>query len=243
VKLLGAHMSIAGGLHLAIDRAHAAGCDALQIFTKSSNQWKAKEITGTDAGLFSERQIEHGISPVFAHDSYLINLASPDPDLRKRSTAAFAEEVDRCETLGLPYLIAHPGAHMGEGPEAAFDRIASALNGIFAARPASRVRVLLETTAGMGSSVGHTFEQLREILSRLEQPARVGVCLDTCHVFAAGYDIGTEKGYHAVMEAFERTLGLQWIRAFHLNDSKKGLGCRLDRHEHIGMGALGVTAF
>jgi len=243
VKLLGAHMSIAGGVHLAVERAGSAGCDALQVFTKSSNQWKAKPLSAADAALFREKQIEHGVSPAFAHNSYLINLASPDAALRTRSIAAFTEEIDRCDALGLPYLIAHPGAHMGAGEEAGIDRIAGALNEIFASRLPSRVRVLLETTAGMGSSVGHRFEHLREIIRRLDEPGRAGVCLDTCHVFAAGYDISTEKGYHAVMAECERVLGLQWIRAFHLNDSKKGLGCRLDRHEHIGKGGLGITAF
>jgi deoxyribonuclease-4 len=236
-------MSIAGGLHLAVDRAGAAECEALQIFTKSSNQWKAKPLSEIEAGLFREKQIEHGVSPAFAHGSYLINLASPDPALKKRSEEAFVEEIDRCDLLGLPYLITHPGAHMGEGEEAGIDSIAGALNRAFRDRPASRVRVLLETTAGMGSSVGHRFEHLRSIIYKLDQPARAGVCLDTCHVFAAGYDISAEKSYHAVMAEFNRVLGLEWIRAFHLNDSKKGLGCRLDRHEHIGRGALGVEAF
>jgi len=243
VKLLGAHMSIAGGLHLAVDRAASAGCEALQVFTKSSNQWAAKPLAADDAAIFREKQIEMGVSPAFAHDSYLINLASPDPALYRRSAEAFAEEVDRCDLLGLPYLVAHPGAHMGQGEEAGIDRIASALNGILDARPHSRVRVLLETTAGMGSSVGHRFEHLKAIIDRLHEPGRAGVCLDTCHVFAAGYDISTMKGYNAVIAEFDRILGIQWIRAFHLNDSKKGLGCRLDRHEHIGRGALGVTAF
>ncbi|MBI3447599.1 MAG: deoxyribonuclease IV [Acidobacteria bacterium] len=243
MKLLGAHMSIAGGLHLAVERAAAAKCDALQIFTRSSNQWKVKPLEEPEAAIFREKQLELGVAPAFAHDSYLINLASPDPALHARSAAAFGEEIDRCDLLGLPYLIAHPGAHMGAGEEAGIDRIARALSGLFAARPASRVRVLLETTAGMGSAVGSRFEHLRAILDRVEPPQRLGVCLDTCHVFAAGYDISTERGYHAVMEEFNRLIGVQWIRAFHLNDSKKGLGCRLDRHEHIGQGALGVTAF
>jgi deoxyribonuclease IV len=243
MRLLGAHMSVQGGVHRAMDRGAEAGCDALQVFTKSSNQWKAKPLSDDDVALFRERQIEHGISPVVAHDCYLINLGSPDPVLHARSAAAFAEEIDRCDLLGLPYLIAHPGAHMGSGEDAGIGRIAGAINAAFRDRPASRTSVLLETTAGMGTSVGHRFEQIASILDRLESPGRGGVCVDTCHVFAAGYDISNEAGYHAVMEELDRTVGLSRVRAFHLNDSKKGLGCRLDRHEHIGAGALGVTAF
>jgi len=236
-------MSIAGGIHLAVERGASAGCDAIQLFTKSSNQWKARPLEETEVGLFRERQIEHGISPAVAHDCYLINMASPDPGLYQRSAAAFAEELTRCDRLGLPYLIAHPGAHMGAGEESGFERIAAAIDAAFRTHPGAHVRVLLETTAGMGTSVGHRFEDLRAILDRLERPERVGVCFDTCHVFAAGYDISTEKGYHAVMGELDRIVGLELVRAFHLNDSKKGLGSRLDRHEHIGRGGLGITAF
>ena len=243
MRILGAHMSIEGGVHRAVERGAAAGCEAVQIFTKSSNQWRARPLGDEEVGLFRERQIEHGVSPVVAHDSYLINLASPDPALHRRSCAAFEEEIDRCDLLGLPCLVIHPGAHMGAGEEAAFDRIASAMNAAFAARPASRTRVLLENTAGMGTVVGHRFEHLRAILDRLDDPLRAGVCFDTCHAFAAGYDIGREEGYRRVFEEFDRIVGLQQVRVFHLNDSKKGLGCRLDRHEQIGCGALGAEPF
>ena len=243
MDLLGAHMSIEGGVHRAVERGAAAGCKVLQLFTKSSNQWKARPLTDEEVGLFRARQISFGISPAFAHDAYLINLASPDPVLYARSAEAFEEEIDRCDRLGLPCLIAHPGAHMGEGESAAFDRIAGAINAAYRKRSASRTQVLLETTAGMGTTVGHRFDHLREILDRLEEPDRAGVCEDTCHDFAAGYDISTESGYHRVMEDLDREVGQRRVRAFHLNDSKNGLGCRVDRHEHIGEGAIGITAF
>jgi deoxyribonuclease-4 len=243
MSLLGAHMSIQGGVHRAIERGSEAGCDAIQLFTKSSNQWRARSLGEEEVGLFHRKRGEHGISEAVAHDCYLINLASPDPALHARSAAAFAEEIERCDRIGLSALIAHPGAHMGAGPEAGFDRIASAIDAAFDRTPDSKTLVLLETTAGMGTSVGHRFEHLRAIIDRVKRSDRMGVCVDTCHVFAAGYDISTEKGYHAVMEDLDRVVGLERVRAFHLNDSKKGLGCRLDRHEHIGAGALGVTAF
>jgi deoxyribonuclease-4 len=236
-------MSIEGGVHRAVERGADAGCDAVQLFTRPSHQWKARKLSGEEAARFRERQVACGVSPAVAHDCYLINLGSPDARLHARSAAAFGEEIDRCDQLGLPYLIAHPGAHKGAGEEAAFDRIAGAIDAAFRRRGGSRTRVLLETTAGMGTSVGHRFEHLRAILDRLEEPRRAGICVDTCHVYAAGYDIGTEKGYHAVMEELDRIVGLGRVGAFHLNDCKKGLGSRLDRHEHIGMGALGVTAF
>lgn len=243
MSLLGAHMSIQGGIHLAIERGAEIGCDAVQLFTKSSNQWRARSLDEEEVGLFREKRGEHGISEAVAHDCYLINLASPDPVLHARSVAAFSEEIERCDRIGLSALIAHPGAHMGSGIDAACDRIASAIDAALDRVRSSKTLVLLETTAGMGSSVGHRFEHLRAIIDRVKQPDRVGVCLDTCHVFAAGYDISTQRGYHAVMEEMDHVVGLDRVKAFHLNDSKRGLGCRLDRHEHIGMGALGVTAF
>jgi len=243
MRLLGAHMSIEGGVHRALERGARVRCDTIQIFTRSSHQWRSKPLTKDDAALFREGQVEHGISPAISHANYLINMATPDAALRARSARALDDEISRCDRLGLPYLIIHPGADMGSGAEVAFDRVAKLLNGAFRRRPASRTRVLLETTAGMGTSVGHKFEHLAAILGRLERPERTGVCLDTCHVFAAGYDISSERGYHAVMEEFDRIVGLDRLRAFHLNDSKKGLGCRLDRHEHIGRGGMGVTAF
>ncbi|HKY33240.1 MAG TPA: deoxyribonuclease IV [Candidatus Polarisedimenticolia bacterium] len=243
MKRIGAHASIAGGIDRAVERGAAAGCDVLQIFTKNSNQWRARPLGAGEIARFRELQSKTGIAPVIAHDSYLINLASPDPTLHARSCQAFGEELDRCEALGIPALVAHPGAHMGAGEEAALARIAASLDALLAARPGHAVRVLLETTAGQGSCVGHRFEHLGSIMDRMVHGRRVGVCLDTCHVFAAGCDLRSEKGYHRTMAELDRAVGLGRVEAFHLNDSKKGLGSRVDRHEHIGQGALGVEAF
>jgi len=236
-------MSIAGGVHLAVERGAKVGCDAVQLFTKSSNQWRAKPLDEQAILSFRQSQIERGISPVVAHDCYLINLASPDKELYEKSMAAFGEELDRCEALGIPYLVTHPGSHVGSGEEAGIGRVARALDELLAARPRHRVKVMLETTAGQGHSVGHRFEHLRGIRERLGSADRVGVCIDTCHIFAAGYDLRTERGYHSVMEEFDRIVGLSTVRAFHVNDCKKDLGCRVDRHEHIGKGFLGKDAF
>jgi deoxyribonuclease-4 len=243
MKILGAHMSIAGGVDLAVGRGADVGCDAIQIFTKSSNQWKAKPLAPEEVLRFKAGLVERKIAPAVAHDCYLINLASPDDTLYEKSIASFGEELDRCEILGVPYLVTHPGSHVGSGEEAGIARIAGALDRLLRDRPGQRVKVLLETTAGQGSSVGHKFEHLRAILDRLVSPERVGVCIDTCHVFAAGYDLRTEKGYHEVMTSFDRIVGLDRVRAFHLNDCKKDLGCRVDRHEQIGAGYLGADAF
>ncbi|HZI94933.1 MAG TPA: deoxyribonuclease IV [Patescibacteria group bacterium] len=243
MKILGAHMSIAGGVDLAVGRGADVGCDAIQIFTKSSNQWKAKPLAPEEVLRFKTGLVERKIAPAVAHDCYLINMASPDDALYEKSIASFGEELDRCEILGVPYLVTHPGSHVGSGEEAGIARIAGALDRLLRDRPGQRVKVLLETTAGQGSSVGHKFEHLRAILDRLVSPERVGVCIDTCHVFAAGYDLRTEKGYHEVMTSFDRIVGLDRVRAFHLNDCKKDLGCRVDRHEQIGAGYLGADAF
>ncbi len=236
-------MSVEGGLHRSLERASEAGCDALQLFTRSSRQWKTPPLGREEVALFVEKLRASAGLPAVAHASYLINMASPEPSLRERSLAALLEEIDRCDLLGLPFVIIHPGAHMGAGIEAGIDRIARTIDAALRRRPASGVRILLENTAGMGSSVGHRLEQISEIRLRLKQPERTGVCLDTCHLWAAGYDIGTEKGYHSVIEEAERLLGLDNVLAFHLNDCKGELGCRLDRHEHVGEGGLGVTAF
>lgn len=243
MKPLGAHMSIAGGVDLALTRGAVVGCDAIQMFTRSSNQWRARPLADDEVSRFRAGQIETGVSPVVAHDCYLINLASPDPALYEKSIAAFGDELDRCETLGIGALVAHPGAHMGAGEESGIARIAAALNRLLSERPRQRVRVLLETTAGQGSCVGHRFEHLRDIIGRLEDPGRAGICVDTCHVFAAGYDLRTERSYHAVMSELDRIVGLGRVGAFHLNDCRKELGCRVDRHEHIGKGHLGTGAF
>jgi len=240
---LGAHISIAGGTDKAVLTAREVGCEALQIFVKSSNQWRAADFRAGEPERFRANLAVAGIDQVVAHDSYLINLCSPQDLLWSRSLDALLVELDRCETLGVPYLVTHPGAHTGAGEAAGLERLARALDRIHAERPRHRVRILLETTAGQGTSVGHRFEHHAEILRQIDDPYRVGVCLDTCHVFAAGYDLRTERAYRETLDRFAETIGLAKLRAIHLNDSKRELGSRVDRHEQIGKGKLGVEAF
>jgi deoxyribonuclease-4 len=241
--LLGAHMSVAGGHALAIERATACNMTACQIFTKNANQWNAKPIAPEAAESFRATLAASEIGFVVAHDSYLINLASPDDTQRQRSIAAFGDELQRCGQLGVPWLVTHPGAHMGTGVDEGVGRVADALNRLFDELPDLGVTVLLETTAGQGTSLGRSFEELAMILALVEDQTRVGVCFDTCHVFAAGYDIRDAEVYATTMQAFDDSIGLERLRVFHLNDSKKGLGARVDRHAHIGEGELGTEAF
>jgi deoxyribonuclease-4 len=243
MQLLGAHMSIAGGHALAIDRATEFGMTACQIFTKNANQWAAKPIDPSAAEGFRTRVAGSEVAFLVAHDSYLINLASPDDALWERSMAAFADELLRCGQLGVPWLVTHPGAHMGSGVDEGLRRVAAALNRLFDEQPDLGVTVLLETTAGQGTALGRTFEELAGILELVEDQTRVSVCFDTCHVFAAGYDIRDASTYTATMVAFDEVIGLERLRVFHLNDSKKGLGARVDRHANIGEGELGEDAF
>jgi deoxyribonuclease IV len=240
--LVGAHMSIAGGMHKAFERGKEVRCKTIQIFLKSSNQWKAKPLTEEDRVLFRKAQSSSRISPVIAHDSYLINLASPDRTLNRKSLDAFIEEMNRANFLGVPYLNLHPGAHMGAGTGEGIARVAAALReALNTVEPP--VALLLENTAGQGSSLGSRFEELAAIMEKTNIPARVGVCLDTCHAFAAGYELRTEEGYGQTMEQFDRLIGLEKLLAFHVNDSKKDLGSRVDRHFHIGKGCIGLSAF
>lgn len=240
--LAGAHMSIAGGMHKAFERGRSVRCRTIQIFLKSSNQWKARTLTDADRMLFRVAREKSGISPVLAHDSYLINLASPDPDLHRKSLDAFVEEMRRANDLGVPCLILHPGAHLGAGVQAGINRVARALNRAID-RVGPPVRLLLETTAGQGSSLGSRFEELAAILERMRKPERAGVCLDTCHIFAAGYDIRSREGYEKTLREFDRLIGVGRIQAIHVNDSLKDLGSRVDRHSHIGKGRIGLEAF
>jgi deoxyribonuclease-4 len=243
MRLLGAHMSIAGGHALAIDRALAFEMTACQIFTKNANQWQAKPIAPEAAESFRARAAESGIASFVAHDSYLINLASPDDALWEKSIAAFGDEIARCALLGIPYLVTHPGAHMGSGVETGVQRVGAALNRLFDELPDADVTVLLETTAGQGSTLGSAFEELAAMLDLVEDKRRVAVCFDTCHAFAAGYDLRDADTYAGTMQAFDDIIGLDRLRVFHLNDSKKGLGAHVDRHAHIGEGELGAEAF
>jgi len=243
VPRLGAHLSIAGGLPRAVDRAVATGCEALQIFTKSAGQWRARTLPVEEAALFRARVTETGIRPVVAHNSYLINVASGDQALRARSIEALAEELDRAELLGLDGLVMHPGSHTTGSEPDGLGRIAEALDSILRARPAGRVKLLLEHTAGQGTNLGHRFEHLATIIGALNGSSRLGVCLDTCHLLTAGYDLCSEQGYEAAFRDFDRIVGLQRLALFHLNDSKKPCGSRVDRHEHIGKGCLGLEPF
>ena len=240
---VGAHMSIAGGVDRAVDRAVDVGCRALQIFNKSSSQWRGRPLPEDEIRRFRTKVREHGIGPVVSHNSYLVNLASPDEALWSRSIDAMVEEMERCEMLGVPSLVAHPGAHVGSGMPAGIARIAQGLDEVHRRTRGLAVRVLLETTAGQGSSVGSAFEEIGAILGLLANPERCGVCFDTCHVFAAGYDLGTRPGWDATWDEFERTIGLEHLRAFHVNDSKGARGSRLDRHESLGEGAMGLAPF
>ncbi|HZU36291.1 MAG TPA: deoxyribonuclease IV [Gemmataceae bacterium] len=243
MPLFGAHMSIAGGYHHALLAAQAHGCRAVQMFTKNANQWNAKEITADEVRLFRRTLRQTRLRLPMAHDSYLINLASPDEVLYRRSIEAFILELQRAEQLGLRYLVTHPGAHMQSGEEVGLKRVATALDEVHARCAGFCVQVLLETTAGQGSTLGHRFEHLARLLELVAEPDRLGVCFDTCHVFAAGYELAPAKQYRATMRAFERTVGLKRLRAFHLNDSLKPLGSRVDRHAHIGEGCLGLEPF
>lgn len=241
--LLGAHMSIAGGLDRAIERGESIGCTAIQIFTKNSNQWGAPPLEEAEVRTFKARRNAWGGGSVFAHDSYLINLGSPEEALYQKSLRAFQEEYDRCEHLGLDFLVMHPGAHVGSGEDGCLAQIARAVKAVLQHSARTETQILFEVTAGQGTTVGYRFEHLRLLLDESGFSGRTGICFDTCHVFAAGYDLRTEKAYQATMKAFDQMVGCNRIKAFHLNDSKKGLNCRVDRHEHIGKGAIGLEAF
>jgi deoxyribonuclease IV len=240
---LGAHMSIKGGLPRAVDRAAASRCQALQIFTKSAGQWRARALPGDEVALFRRRIDETGIRPVVAHNSYLINVASALPALRAQSLAALGEELDRAELLGLDGLVMHPGSYTSGSEEEGLRLIGDAIASLLADRPGARTMVLLEHTAGQGTNLGHRFEHLAAILDRVGGSPRVGVCLDTCHLLTAGYDLCSPEGYEETFRQFDRIVGLDRIRVFHLNDSKKPCGSRIDRHEHIGKGCLGLEPF
>lgn len=239
--LLGAHISIAGGVSRAFARAEALNCSAMQIFTKNANQWRAKPLPEEETAAFAAAWQGSPVESVIAHDSYLINLAAPEGETRRRSLEAFADELERCALLGVPALVMHPGAHLGDGEEVGLQRITEAFRILFAGAPAE-VSVLLENTAGQGTCLGHRFEHLATIMEKV--PAgRFGVCLDTCHALAAGYDLTSTEGYQSVMEDFDRLIGTGRIEAFHLNDSKKERGSGVDRHEHIGRGAVALEVF
>jgi len=238
--LLGAHISTQGGLHTVFERAAAIKATALAMFAKNSNQWKGKTLTDEAIAEFNEAR---NVGPIVTHASYLINLATTNPEFHAKSIAGMIDELDRAERLGIHAVVLHPGAHLGAGPDKGLDQIARSLDQVHAAIPNHRVVTLLETAAGQGSCLGCTFEELGQVISLVDDKRRVGVCIDTCHVFAAGYDIRTRAGYESMIEEVERHVGIENVGAFHINDSKRELGSRVDRHEHIGKGQLGLDAF
>ena len=240
---LGAHMSIAGGLYRALLRGKEAGCRAIQIFARNRSQWHAGKLTTNDIDLFHKTREETSIDAVAVHNSYLINLASPRSDIFEKSFHALLDELERTELLGIPYLVMHPGSHLGEGEKKGLRRIAEAMDRIHDRTTNYRVKILLETTAGQGTNLGYRFEHLAEILESTESHERLGVCFDTCHVFAAGYDFRTAETYSQLLTEFDATIGLSRLRLFHINDSKNELGSRIDRHEHPGEGFMGSKAF
>jgi deoxyribonuclease-4 len=241
--LLGAHVPTTGGLTTAAANGRAISADAIQIFTRNQVQWRSKPVSAEEAAAFRTAVAASGVKTVVAHGSYLVNLASPKADILAKSRDAFLAEMQRCHALGIPYLIFHPGAHMGTGEEAGLRAVAESLDHVLAHAEGLDVSPLLEITAGQGSYVGYSFEHLAAVLRRVKRPERLGVCLDTCHLLAAGYDIATPEGYEGTMADFDRIVGRHTVKALHLNDAKKGLGSRLDRHEAIGKGCLGLEAF
>ncbi len=241
--LIGAHESISGGIYKAFERGESAGCRCLQVFTKNNNQWNAKPLTDEDIANYKTAQLKSNISPVIAHDCYLINLCAINPDTLKKSRDAMLDELQRCEMLGIPYLNFHPGAHMGKGEEEGIKLIIESLNIAHEQTKGFKVMSVLETTAGQGSAIGYTFEHLHKIISGVDEPHRMAVCVDTCHIFAAGYEINTETGYEKTFQEFDDIIGLDKLVAFHVNDSKKGCGSKVDRHDHIGQGAIGENGF
>ena len=238
--LIGAHISTKGGLHTVFERAAAIEATSVALFAKNSNQWKGKDLTSDDCATFTAQR---SVAPMLTHASYLINLATTNEEFHRKSIAALIDELDRAERLGIHAVVLHPGAHLGAGSDAAVDQIARSLDAVHAAIPNHRVVTLLETAAGQGSCVGCTFDELGRMIAAVDDRSRVGICVDTCHVFASGYDIRTRDGYEKMVDEIETHVGVANVGAFHVNDSKKELGSRVDRHEHIGEGQIGLDAF
>lgn len=248
--LVGAHISISdqsvsdglnkAGLSKAVEKAESIGCTAMQIFTKSNRTWFAKKISTTESNLFKNALKKSNISEVIVHAAYLINLAAKDTAVKNKSLKSLKEEMKRCEQLGIKYLVLHPGAHVGEGEEEGIIKIAKNLDSVM---ESTTTTILLETTAGQGTNIGYTFEQIKKIRTLCRHKRRIHVCLDTCHIFAAGYDIRTEKTYKETLKAFDKIIGLKNLKAIHLNSSKTGLGSKKDRHENIGKGTIPLLTF
>lgn len=243
MPLLGAHMSIAGGLHLAFARIHEVQGESLQIFLSNQRQWQTVPLTSQMVEDFRQQWKENDCMPVAAHDSYLINLAAPDPTTLERSVAAFADELQRAAALGIPFLITHPGSHRGEGVEAGLERFVENMDRAITRSKTSTVMVLIENTAGQGTNLGSTFEEISFIISESQYADGLGVCFDTSHAFAAGYDIRTRVTYEDTLSKFDQIVGLERLKFFHINDSKRPFNSRVDRHEHIGEGEIGLAGF
>ena len=241
--LLGAHMSISGGVFTAPARGEELGCTAIQIFTKNANRWDAKPLSEEDISSYNEELSKTGIKNVVAHDSYLINLCSPDETLIEKSRNAFLIEMQRCEQLGIPALVTHPGSHMGSGEDVGIKEIAASLDWLHDNFHGTTAKVALETTAGQGTNLGYTFEQIASMVDQTKDSDRLVICLDTCHIFAAGYDIRTEETYNDSIEKFDKVIGLDKLVCIHMNDSKFEFGKKKDRHEEIGDGFIGLDGF
>jgi deoxyribonuclease-4 len=241
--IFGAHESIAGGVYNAITRGQEATCDAIQIFNKSNSQWRAKKLVADEIDQYFAAIEETGVTVACSHSSYLINIGSPDDALQTKSRNSLQEETERCNRLKVPNLVFHPGSHVGSGEEPGMDRIAENMNKVLAEIPENTVTLCLETTAGQGSNLGYTFEQIAYMLDRIDDKDHVGVCLDTCHIFAAGYAITDPKDYKKTIKAFDDSIGMYNLKIVHTNDSKMEFGSKKDRHEHIGEGLIGIQAF
>ena len=239
--MLGAHVSVAGGLHKAFSNGHKLGCDAIQIFVTNPNRWSGSALSSEQVESFRKTHKQTNIQQVIVHDIHLTNLASPKAETQDKSIRAFAWQLGLVEQLGLEYFVTHLGSHLGAGEPEGLGVLSQSLNHIL--DESRSVTVLLETTAGQGRNLGYRFEHLQQIISQSSQPDRLGVCFDTCHVFAAGYDLRTEEDYYRTFNQFDQIVGLSQIKAFHLNDAKSGFGSRVDRHDHIGQGNIGLTAF
>ena len=241
--VLGAHMSIRGGVSMAIERARSIRCTAMQMFVKNNMQWFARPLTSEEIRAFLNHVQRGELLSVFAHANYLINLAATNPQFHANSIRALTEEMVRADQLELPFLVLHPGAHLGAGEEAGLKKIADSVDELFRKIPKVKTKIALEITAGQGSCIGHRFEHLAHIIANVREPERLRVCLDTAHLFAAGYDIGSESGVRKTFHQFDRVIGRDRLVAIHVNDSKTGRGSRVDRHDHIGKGRIGLHAF
>ena len=241
--LIGAHFSISGGLHKAFDHADKYNCTAMQIFTQNSHTWKIRELTDGEIEAFLQRKKISGVKDVTAHTGYLINLAGSNIEKRRKSMAAMKAELFRAERLGIKHIILHPGSHIKTSVASGIDRLAESINTLLDIKQTESVSILLETTAGQGDSIGHRLDDIEKTIEKIENKERIGLCIDTCHVFAAGYDISTKQGYEAFFDEVANRIGIASVKCIHLNDSKKKAGSKVDRHEHIGMGCIGDKAF